>query len=66
MLSSSKIEPATQPPRVIYMCDRANWDALREELHILLTTDYAKPHEGMDAEYLWSKFKHSIGQLVDS
>ena len=49
-MTLSKIAPATHSPRIIYMYDRANWDALREELHILLTTDYTEPHEGMEVK----------------
>ena len=54
-----------QPPRTIYMYDRANWDALREELHVALTTSHDDTLEGTDVEQLWSKFKSSISQVVN-
>ena len=60
----SRIELTKQPPRTIYMYDRANWDALREEQHTLLTTDTTELPGG-NVEQLWSKLKVSIAQVVD-
>ena len=33
----SQVKMIEQPSRTIYMYDRVNWDALREELHVALT-----------------------------
>ena len=60
----SKVKLTKQPPRTIYMYDRANWNALREELYTLLMTDDAES-PGDNVEQLWSKFKVSIAQVVD-
>ena len=61
----SQVTMIEQPPRTIYMYHRANWDVLREELHVALTTDHGGTLEGTDVEQLWSKFKSSIVQVVN-
>ena len=61
----SQVKTIKQPPRSIYMYDRANWDALREELHVALTIDHVDTPEGTDVEQLWSKFKSSTVQVVN-
>ena len=48
----SQVKMIEQPSRTIYMYDRANWDALREELHVALTTDHVDTLEGTDVEQL--------------
>ena len=58
----SRIKLTKQPPRTIYMYNRASWDALREELHTLLTIDTTELPRG-NVEQLWSKV--SISQVVD-
>ena len=47
------------------MYNRANWNALKEELYTLLTSDHIGTFEETNVEELWSKFKHSIAQVVD-
>ena len=59
----SQVKMIEQPSRTIYMYDRVNWDALREELHVALTTDHVDTLEGTDVEQLWSKFKSSLRRL---
>ena len=47
------------------MYNRANWNAVKEELHTLLTSDHTNTFEETNVEQLWLKFKHSIAQVVD-
>ena len=54
-----------QIPRSIYMYNKANWNALKEELTILLASDYNDPSEGTNTDQLWSKFRYSIAHVVD-
>ena len=61
----SKVELIEQPPRTIYIYDKANWGALREELHALLSIDHIDTLEEANVEQLWSKFKSSIAQVVN-
>ena len=47
------------------MHDRANMNALREELHTLLGDNTETSLGEENIEQLWSKFKVSIAQVVD-
>ena len=62
---SAKVELTKQIPRSIYMYNKANWNALKEELTILLTSDYNDPSEGTNTDQLWSKFRYSNAHVVD-
>ena len=61
----SRVKLSKQLPRTIYMYDRANMNALREELHTLLGDDTETSLGEENIEQLWSKFKVSIAQVVD-
>ena len=62
---NTKLEQTRQIPRSIYKYNRANWNALKEELHTLLASDNINTLEEVNAEQLWSKFKNFIAQVVN-
>ena len=61
---TARVELREQPPRTIYMYEKANWDSLRDELQALLEMD-ATESAGQNVEQLWSKLKVSIMQVVE-
>ena len=50
----SKVEMIEQPSRTIDMYDKANWYALRGELHVVLSIDHIDTLEETNVEQLWS------------
>ena len=61
----SRVKLSKQPPRTIYVYDRANMNALREELQTLLGDDTETSLGEENVKQLWSKFKVSITQVVN-
>jgi len=62
---ATKVQSTKQIPRSIYMYNKANWNALKEELTTLLVSDYNEISESTNVDQLWSKFRYSIAHVVD-